>query len=476
MHLGLDIGTSGVKAVLLDDQQVLVGQASASLSVQRPAPGFSEQDPQAWIDACAEVMDQLDLTRLVSIGLSGQMHGATLLDSTDTVIRPCLLWNDTRAERQAARLNAHPRVHELSGNWMFPGFTAPKLDWIREHQPADFDRVSKVLLPKAFVRLWLSGEYASDVSDASGTGWLNVQDRQFSDELLALSGLESYQMPRLVEGPHVSGQLREQLCQRWGITGTVVIAGGAGDNAATACGLGVTSPGQGFVSLGTSGVLFTPTKTCLPAPHSAVHTFCHALPNRWHHMGVTLSAADSLAWWSSVLNLTPAQAIASLPAILDRPSRVTFLPYLGGERTPHNDAQIRGHFSGLEHVTDTSDMTLAVLQGVAFSLRDCLDALNTAGSDVTRLTAAGGGAASALWLQILADVLQRPIDVPREAGSSASVGAARLAGLAAGAWSEPLTAPLCARTFEPSPNLVDAWAHAFDDYQSLYQANKADAP
>lgn len=478
MRLGLDIGTSGVKAVLVSPEHQVIGQASAGLSVSRLASGHAEQSPQSWLDACVQCMDELhahypQFRDLRAIGLSGQMHGATLIDDQDQVIRDCMLWNDTRAWREAGALNQYPQVHQRSANWIFPGFTSPKLNWLRTHEPASFERIHKVLLPKDYVRLFLSGEYLTDLSDASGTGWLDVSQRRFSKTLLAHSGLELQHMPGCVEGSDPAGQLRDALAQRWGLNHPVMIAGGAGDNAATACGLGITQPGQGFVSLGTSGVLFTPTERCLPAVEQAVHAFCHALPQSWHHMGVTLSAADSLSWWCGILGVTPAQALAQLPASLDGPTTVKFLPYLGGERTPHNDSQIRGQFAQLEQATSQADMTQAVLQGVAFSLLDCLQALTQAGSQVDRLIAAGGGSASGLWLQMLADVLQREICVPQESGSIAALGAASLAARAIGEF-EPTRSPSITQTYVPNPALAEAYARAHLDYQALYHNNKRD--
>ncbi len=344
MYLGIDLGTSGVKVVLIDDDQAVVGSGSAPLEASRPRPGWSEQDPEDWIVATERAIGALRTARAAAlagvrgVGLSGQMHGATLLDEHDAPLRPCMLWNDTRAHREAAELDADPRFRAITGNIVFPGFTAPKVAWVARHEPRVFERTRWVLLPKDYLRLWLTGEHVSDMSDASGTSWLDTGARRWSTELLAATELDERQMPALAEGTAVTGTLRREIAARWGIGGIAVVAGGAGDNAASGCALGVVEAGSAFVSLGTSGVLFAATRAYSPNAGSAVHTFCHALPATWHQMGVILSATDSLNWLATLLGTTPAELTASLGERIAPPGSVTFLPYLGGERTPHNDA------------------------------------------------------------------------------------------------------------------------------------------
>ncbi|MFZ9199458.1 MAG: xylulokinase, partial [Paracoccaceae bacterium] len=300
MFLGLDLGTSGLKGIVINDRQEVLAEASAPLTVSRPAEGWSEQEPSHWIAAAETVLDKLaafGLGKVTGIGLSGHMHGATLLDASDNVLRPCILWNDTRSHVEAARLDADPRFRAVSGNIVFPGFTAPKLDWVRAHEPALWAKVAKVLLPKDYLRLWLIGDYVAEMSDAAGTSWLDTGARDWSDELLAATGLTRAQMPRLVEGSAVSGVLRDTLAERWGMGRGVVVAGGGGDNAASGVGVGVVRAGEAFVSLGTSGVLFAANDGYQPDPATAVHTFCHALPGSWHQMGVILAATDALNWY-----------------------------------------------------------------------------------------------------------------------------------------------------------------------------------
>ncbi|SBW13410.1 glycerol kinase [Brucella sp. 10RB9215] len=478
MYLGLDLGTSGVKALLIDEAQNPVGAAHGELDVSRPHPGWSEQDPAQWIKACRTAIEALraahpkEFSAIAGIGLSGQMHGATLLDAEDRVLRPCILWNDTRSYREAAELDADPAFRAITGNIVFPGFTAPKLIWVARNEADIFARIRKVLLPKDYLRLWLTGEYISDMSDSAGTSWLDTGARRWSAELLAKTGLGEGQMPQLVEGSEAAGCLRAELAAEWGLTASVIVAGGAGDNAASACGMGTVKPGHAFVSLGTSGVLFAANGAYQPKPESAVHAFCHALPRTWHQMGVILSAASALEWYSKIVGATPQSLDRELGETLKAPGSVTFLPYLSGERTPYNDAKIRGSFCGLEHEADRSALTQAVLEGVAFAIRDNLLALQSAGTEITSLTAVGGGSRSTYWLKAIATALNVPIALPEEGDFGAAFGAARL-GLIAATGADPFTIctpPQTARTIEPEQALLSAYDEAYQRYHALYPA------
>ncbi|MGV1789875.1 xylulokinase [Rhizobium sp. A37_96] len=480
MYLGLDLGTSGVKAMLIDGNQKIIGSANGGLDVSRPHPGWSEQDPAHWIRATEEAVAGLkaahpkELAAVRGIGLSGQMHGATLLDADDKVLRPCILWNDTRSYHEAAALDADPRFRALTGNIVFPGFTAPKLAWVAKHEPDVFAKVRWVLLPKDYLRLWLTGEHMSEMSDSAGTSWLDTGKRKWSSELLAATNLDEKQMPTLVEGTEVAGKLRGELASKWGIAGDAVVAGGAGDNAASACGMGTVSHGAAFVSLGTSGVLFAANGSYLPKPESAVHAFCHALPNTWHQMGVILSATDALNWHSNVTGKSAAELTAELGETLKAPTSVTFLPYLSGERTPHNDATIRGAFIGLGHESGRVVLTQAVLEGVSFAIRDNLEALRSAGTDIARVTAIGGGSRSRYWLASIATALGVPVDLPADGDFGAAFGAARL-GLIAATGADPVavcTPPQTAGTIDPVASLTDAYADAYKRYRALYPAIK----
>ncbi len=478
MYIGLDIGTSAIKAVLTDEGGALVAQESAALSVSRPRPGWSEQDPEDWWQGCLACMDALAaahpqaVAAVTGIGLSGQMHGATLLDAADRVLRPCILWNDGRSEAECRDLEAaEPDFHRLGGNLVMPGFTAPKLEWVRRHEPEIFAKVAKVLLPKDWVRLTLTGESLSDLSDSAGTLWLDVAGRRWAPSLLAATGLETRQMPGLVEGSAPAGRLRKDLAQRWGM-GSVVLAGGAGDNAASACGIGVVKPGQGFLSLGTSGVLFACSDGFAPNVAGAVHAFCHALPNRWHQMGVVLSAAGSLAWLADLLGAPAGELVADLGGVPAEPASLLFLPYLAGERTPHNDAAVRGAFVGLDLGHDRKVLVQAVLEGVAYAMADCQRALAAAGTRLESLIVVGGGARSEAWLGLMASVLNCPLLEPAGADLGAAFGAARLGRLAAGgeAPESVCETPPIRKVHEPDPQLAEAYQEALGRYRTLYPA------
>ena len=469
MYLGLDLGTSGLKGIVIDDDQKVVAEASAPLTVSRPHDAWSEQAPADWIGAAEAVFAGLPRAALGSvkgIGLSGQQHGATLLDAADNVLRPCILWNDTRSHVEAAALDADPRFRALTGNICFPGFTAPKLVWVKNNEPAIFARVAKVLLPKDYLRLWLTGDHVAEMSDAAGTGWLETGKRAWSDDLLAMTDLSRTHMPRLVEGSEVSATLRPELAARFGFGRGVVVAGGGGDNAASGIGVGVVRAGQAFVSIGTSGVLFAANDGYQPDPETAVHTFCHAIPNAWHQMGVILAATDALNWFAHLAGSDAATLTAGLGP-LKAPGKTRFLPYLGGERTPLNSASVRAAFIGLEHATDRDAATRAVLEGVTFAIRDCRDALAATGTRIDRLLAVGGGSRSDYWLAAIATALGTPVALPVAGDFGGAFGAARLGLMAAtGAGAEIATMPDIAREIDPVPAL----SAAFDEGHARFRA------
>lgn len=478
--LGIDLGTSSVKALLVDENQNIIASTNASLDVSRPHPGWSEQNPADWIAGTKKAIKALQqtcsaqLSSVKAIGLSGHMHGATLVNEEGNVLRPCMLWNDTRSHEQAARLDADEAFRKISGNIVFPGFTAPKVLWVKEHEPEIFGQTAKILLPKDYLRYWLTGTFYSEMSDAAGTSWLDVGNRTWSAELLNKSEVELEHMPELVEGTEPTGSLRKELASEFGIDGTPIVVGGGGDNAASAIGMGAVSSGDAFLSLGTSGVLFGVTGTYNPNAESAVHTFCHAVPNTWHQMGVMLSATDALNWLSGVTGKSAQALDEALPKVPDGPSGITFMPYLSGERTPHNDAQIRGGFIGLGHESDTVQLTKAVMEGVAFAFKDSLDAMASAGTEINTVTAVGGGAKSSYWLQLLADILQIKIDLPGEADFGAAFGAARLAMIGSEkADPESLcTKPAIERSIEPDVSQAERYSEALSKYRDFYKAVK----
>jgi xylulokinase len=402
------------------------------------------------------------------------MHGATLLGTDDTVLRPAILWNDGRSAAQCAELEyAEPASRSITGNRAMPGFTAPKLLWLRAHEPDVFARVRRVLLPKDWLRLRMTGDAATDCSDASGTLWLDVARRAWSPAMLAACGLDARAMPRVFEGTEATGVLRGDVAAAWGLD-RVPVAAGAGDQAAGAVGSGVIAPGDASLALGTSGVLFVAGDRFRPNPARAVHAFCHCLPGAWHQMSVLLSAASCLGWVTRLVGAPSEAALLAELEAQDRPAADTllFLPYLSGERTPHDDPDARGVFFGLSHDTDRAALGRAVLEGVAFAFADAHDALCEAGGEPVTISVVGGGARSRLWGRILASVLRRPLVYRTGADVGPALGAARLARLAATgeAPAAVCTAPPIHEIAEPDAALVDAYAEPLARWRALYAA------
>ncbi|CAG2129677.1 xylulokinase [Ralstonia mannitolilytica] len=479
MYLGIDLGTSEVKVLLLDAAGSIVGTAGEALTVSRPQVGWAEQSPDDWWQATCAAIGKLRsvapraFAATRAIGLSGQMHGAVLLDARNRVLRPAILWNDTRSTAECLELTRRvPSLHAIAGNLAMPGFTAPKLLWSARHEPAVFDAIDCVLLPKDYLRLRLTGERASDPSDAGGTLWLDVARRTWSDELLAATGLSRRHMPRLVEGSAASGTLLPEVADAWGLAPDVIVAGGGGDGAASAVGIGATQPGDGFLSLGTSGVIFVVNDRFHPNPAQAVHAFCHALPERWHQMSVMLSAASCLRWFcrlTSVHEATLLEEIAALPEPA-RESAPFFLPYLSGERTPHNDALAQGHFHNLTHASDRAALGYAVIEGVAFGMADGLDALRAAGTQVASLSFVGGGSRSPFWAQLLADTLSTELTTHVGSEAGGALGAARLGWMADGG----IEATVCAKppvlaTYRPDAARHARLAQRLSAFRALYR-------
>ena len=486
--LGLDIGTSSVKALLVDANQRVIAEGSAPLDVSRPHPLWSEQNPDHWVEGVEAAVAAIrrdapsDFAALSGIGLSGQMHGATLLGAEDKPLRPAILWNDGRSFAECDELKRRvPDLEARTGNLAMPGFTAPKMLWVAAHEPEVAKATKRVLLPKDYVRLRLCGQAVSEMSDASGTLWLDVGRRRWDDALLQATGLTEKAMPSLVEGSEVSAYLSPEASAAWGLEGRKVpIAGGGGDNAASAIGVGATAPGAGFVSLGTSGVIFSVTDSFVRLPERTLHAFCHALPHRWHGMAVTLSAASSLAWIAAILGREGdiAGLIAAADSFARSASAVAsapiFLPYLSGERTPHNDAEATGMLAGLRAAHGPDALVFAVMEGVAFSFADGVDVLDAAGARPVRPLLVGGGARSEFWAQMIADVTGLTIDLASGAEAGAALGAARLGMLAAGAGSVEAVCPRppVQREFKPGPDRAAAYGQRLKRYRALYQAEK----
>ncbi len=479
MYLGIDIGTSCVKAVLVDQSGAVVDQASSSLAISRPHPRWSEQDPADWWAAANGAVAALspELRRAVrSVGLAGQMHGATLLGKDRRALRPAILWNDGRSAAECAALEGRVSdLGQITGNRAMPGFTAPKLDWVRSHEPEVFAATDMVLLPKDYVRLRMTGDAASDMSDSAGTLWMDVAARDWSDTMLAATHLSRANMPTLHEGTAVTGQLRAELAEAWGMARVPVVAGG-GDNAAGAVGVGVVRPGDAFLSLGTSGVLFLANDGYRPNPAGGVHSFCHALPDRWHQMSVILSAASCVDWAARLCGIADAASLFALVEARGAPATTEmFLPYLSGERTPHNDPDAKGVLFGLTHGTDPAALGQAVLEGIAFAFRDGLDALLDSGATLDTITVIGGGARSAYWGKILASALGRP-PIYRDGGEvGPAFGAARLArlGLGTEAVEDVCAPPPIIDIVEPDERLSDRFNVRRPAFRNLYAALKS---
>jgi xylulokinase len=477
MYLGIDIGTSGVKAVALDERGGLAGQGAAPLEVSRPQALWSEQAADDWWAATSAAVLAIDpaLRRAVrAVGIAGQMHGATLLGADDKPLRPAILWNDGRSFAECAELEALvPDLRGITGNIAMPGFTAPKLQWVRKHEPDTFAKVARVLLPKDYVRLIMTGDAASDLSDSAGTLWLDVGKRAWSEAMLSACGLGLSHMPSLHEGNEVTGSLRAEVAALWGMEPVPVVAGG-GDNAAGAAGVGVVRDGDALLSLGTSGVIFAATKNFRPNPAGAVHAFCHCLPGLWHQMAVHLSAASCIDWVGGLTGADgPAEVFARAEAAAAGDE--LFLPYLSGERTPHNDPHVRGAFLGLDNETDAARLSAAVLEGVAFALADGMDALRAAGTEIAELSVIGGGARSRYWGTIIAAALDTRLVYLDGGEVGPALGAAKLAQIAVTGASaaEVCARPPVAHVIEPDPLLAERLAPKRETFRATYPALKA---
>ncbi|HZV51912.1 MAG TPA: xylulokinase [Candidatus Dormibacteraeota bacterium] len=482
---GLDVGTGGVRAVVVDESGRVRAAATASYPLHQPRPGWTEQDPEDWWRgtevALGRALEAAGGGEVVGLGLAGQMHGAVFLDAADRVLRPALLWNDQRTSAQCRRITelvGERRLLEVAGNPALTGFQAPKILWLRDEEPERFRRLARVLLPKDYVRLRLTGELATDASDASGTLLLDLRRRDWARPILEALEIPVDWLPPVREAPEPAGGVRAVVASSLGLRPGVPVAAGAGDNAAAAVGTGVVEPGRLSCSIGTSGVLFAPTAGLTPDPSGRVHAFCHAVPGAYHLMGVTLSAGGSLRWWRDLLRgaggagdydrLTA--AAAEVPVGADG---LLFLPYLDGERTPHLDPLARGQFFGLTSRHTHAHLTRAVMEGALFALRDALQAMRSLGLEPAEVRATGGGSRHPLWLRLEADVLGLPVLRPL-VDEGAAYGAALLAGVAAGVYRDLGEAcslvALRPEVVEPDPARVAAYERLHGLYRELYPA------
>ena len=483
MYLGLDYGTSEIKALLTDEAGNIVQTHGVPLGIQRPHPRWSEQDAGEWWQATHELMAAMraksggDWQKIRAIGLSGQMHGAVLLDASDRPLRPVILWNDTRSADECAELEAAvPDLHAITGNLAMPGFTAPKLLWVAKHEPEIFAQTATVLLPKDYIRLMMTGRKVSEMSDAAGTLWLDVEKRDWSDQVLSACRLTRSHMPALIEGSQSSGGLLPEVAAAWGLDGSVIVAGGGGDNAASAVGTGAVEPGDAFISLGTSGVVFVVNDRYRPAPENAVHCFCHALPGRWHQMSVMLSAAACLGWYCKLVGTDEARLLEEIGGLNadEKAAAPIFLPYLSGERTPHNDADATGMFYGLRHSAGRAVMGYSVIEGVGFGIADGVRVLKESGTEIRQASLLGGGARSSLWAQLLADILQIDIITHKGGATGGALGAARLAALADGkSEAEVCRKPETDRVYRPDAAQAEYLNRRYTQFRALYRMDAA---
>ncbi|MCC1480787.1 xylulokinase [Roseibaca sp. Y0-43] len=474
MYLGIDLGTSAVKACVIDTQGNLVATATAPLAAQHPFAGASEQNPADWwagvIRACADLPADLR-ARLRAIGLSGQMHGAVLLDRDKTPIRPAILWNDGRASVECDAISeAEPQAGLLSGAPPMPGFTAPKLLWVARHEPALHARIAHVLLPKDYIGFRLHGALVTDPSDAAGTGWLDQSTRGWSDRLCTVSATQPGWLPRIRHGAEVAGALRPDVAADLGLPAGIPVATGAGDAAAGAVGIGAVNDGDGFISLGTSGQLFVTTDSYRPNIEHRLHAYAHTLPDRWFQMAAMLNGARPLAWFAELVRRPIADLLTEAEAA---PVGPLFLPYLTGERTPHGDASIRAGFAFMDERTSQGSLMRAVVEAVAFTFADALAALSASGTRPARLMAIGGGTRSDFLMQMIADATGCTLTRVQGGEVGPALGAARLAQVADGGNAAQVFAkPAPARTFHPIP-MSEAQTQRLAAYRALYPALKS---
>jgi xylulokinase len=480
--LGLDVGTGGARAVAVEESGNVVAEASSEYPLMSPRPGWTEQDPQDWWEGAREALGKVAAEvedEVVGLGLTGQMHGSVFLDASAQVIRPALLWNDQRTEEQCRKITqavGRERLLGLAGNPALTGFQAPKILWLKDEEPENYSRVARVLLPKDYIRLRLTGEYATDASDAAGTLLLDVRERDWSAEILDALEIPLKWMPTVYEGPESTGGLRKEVAEELGLPDGIPVAAGGGDNAAAAVGVGVVEGGLLSSSVGTSGVLFAASGGFTPDPSGRIHAFCHAVPEAYHLMGVTLSAGGSLRWWRDATNAEYDELVERAEGVRPGAEGLLFLPYLSGERTPHLDPQARGAFVGLTTRHGIPHMTRAVMEGVVFSLRDSLEIMRELEVPLDQVRATGGGARSTLWRQLQADVYGVPIHRTTTDEGPAH-GAALLAGVAAGVYRDVdeacSTVRLREEVTEPDPERTRIYEEHYEVYRALYPATRS---
>ena len=481
-YIGIDIGTTSAKALLMDEHGTVLRTASSEYPLSTPQNGWAEQSPSLWWDAAIaavrEVLAGIDAANVRGVGLTGQMHGLVCLDEKDMVLRPAILWCDQRTAAECIEITeaiGEDRLIELTSNPALTGFTAPKILWMRNNEPELYNRISKIMLPKDYIRYKLTGEHATDVSDASGTGLLNVASRTWSNEVVAELKINASALPQLYESSDITGAVTSYAAELTGIPAGIPVVAGAGDNAAAAVGTGVARDGETFVTIGTSGVIFTHTARMNLKSDKRIHTFCSAVTGEWHVMGVTLAAGQSLKWFRE--NFAAQYSYAELDEIANAAAigsnGLLFLPYLNGERSPHLDPDCRGAFIGLSTIHNTAELARAVMEGVVYSICDCRDVMTTMGVSLAQITACGGGGSSAFWRQMLADALDTSV-VTAQTSEGPAFGAAILAAVGTGAYAS--VPEVCAAiirhsdTQQPNAAATSEYNKYHAIYKSLYPA------
>ena len=436
MYLGIDLGTSAMKCLVMgEEQEIIYSVSSDEIPLSNLRNGWSEQDPESWIVALETCLKKLqlkiDFQQIKSISFSGHMHGATCLNEKNEIIRPCILWNDTRSHQECEEIMRDNTVKDIAGNIAMPGFTAPKVLWLKYNEPENFKSINKVLLPKDFLRFYLTGDFYSDLSDASGTYWLDIAKREWSQKLLDAGSMQISQMPKVCEGTDQTGTLKKEIADKYGFSQNCKVYGGAGDNAAAAVGLGIFEEGNVSLSLGTSGVIFASTNSFLKNYDEAIHSFCHCLPNTWHLMSVMLSCTSNINWFIDTFNSSIKEINLELENLMKNYSDVKnfpfFLPYLSGERTPINDPHIRASFHDMGIETTRVSLIYSLIEGISFGLNDNYLALSKTGIELNNIYVIGGGSKNQYWIKLLANILNRDLLITEASDTMAAFGAARLA-------------------------------------------------
>lgn len=478
MYLGIDLGTSSMKCLLINDKQEICENTSHEIDIMNPKSGWSEQNPSSWVEALkkclADLSKKINLSEIKAVSFSGHMHGATCLDENYVPLRPCILWNDTRSFAECDIIMQNPKLLDISGNLAMPGFTAPKLLWMKNNEPEIFSQVAKVLLPKDYLRFILTDEFYSDLSDASGTYWLDIKNRNWSQELLDATNMSISQMPDLCEGTDQTGIINIKFQNEFGFNDNCKVYGGAGDNAAAAVGLGLHKEGSASLSLGTSGVIFGSTSKFLKNYKDAIHSFCHCLPNTWHLMSVMLSCTSNINWFIENFDSSIEEIDLELEKIqtnkIDIKNFPYYLPYLSGERTPINDPHVRASFHNMGIETTRASLIYGLIEGISFALKDNYIALEKTGIKLESIYVIGGGSKNKYWINILANILNRDLLVTQASDTMAAFGAARLAFLGFNNFKpeDVLSPPLVEKTISIDSNLTAVLQERFKLWKKFY--------